>query len=305
VLVRISIFFFTSTALVALLPLVARGLEGGGAGTFTLLLACMGSGAIVATWFLPQLRRELSRDALVLSGAALQSMAMLAIAFTTHIWVAVPAMLLAGAAWITTANTLSVSAQMGLPDWVRARGMSMYQMAIMGASASGAAVWGQVATIGNVHLSVASAALAGVLAMALVNRLMPGQGMVEDLTPSNVFKTPQADEPPAHGHVMVMVEYRIDPVRAVAFRKLMQESRRSRLRHGALSWELLQDINDPGRFVEMIEDESWTDHLRRFDRVTTADVALRDRKLAFHIGESPPLVTRSVMETTKKAAEGN
>ncbi|MEY4884039.1 MAG: hypothetical protein RIS34_1893 [Pseudomonadota bacterium] len=302
VLVRISIFFFTSTALIALLPLVARGLDGGGAGTFTLLLASMGSGAIVATAFLPQLRRQLSRDALVLGGTTLQSVAMLAIAFTPHIWVAVPAMLLAGAAWITTANTLSVSAQMGLPDWVRARGMSMYQMAIMGASASGAAVWGQVATLSNVHLSVICAALTGLLTMALVNRLMPGQGMVEDITPSTLFKVPQADAPPAHGHVMVLIEYRIDPARAAAFRTLMQESRRSRLRHGALSWELLQDINEPGRFVEMIEDESWTDHLRRFDRVTTADVALRDRKLAFHIGESPPLVTRSVMETTVKAA---
>ena len=301
VLVRISIFFFTSTGLIALLPLVARGLHGGGAGTFTLLLAAMGSGAIVATAFLPRLRRQHSRDTLVLGGAALQSSAMLVIAFTPYTWVAVPAMLFAGAAWITTANSLSVSAQMGLPDWVRARGMSMYQMAIMGASASGAAVWGQIATVSSVQTSVVLAALAGVSAMALVNHLRPGQGMVEDLTPSTVFKVPQAAEPPAQGHVMVMIEYRIDPTRAAAFRTLMQESRRSRLRHGALSWELLQDINEPGRFVEMMEDASWTDHLRRFDRVTAADVALRDRKLAFHIGESPPLVTRSVMETTLKS----
>ena len=300
VLARIFIFFFTSTALIALLPLVARGLHGGGAGTFTLLLASMGSGAIVATGFLPRLRRLLARDALVLSGAAVQSVAMLIIALTTEIWIAVPAMLFAGAAWITTANTLSVSAQMGLPDWVRARGMSMYQMAIMGASATGAAVWGQVATLGSVHLSVLIAAVTGVLAMALINRVMPGQGMVEDLTPSNGFKLPQVEVPPGHGHVMAMVEYRIDPARAQEFRTLMQESRRSRLRHGALSWELLQDINEPGRFVEMIEDGSWTDHLRRFDRVTAADVALRDRKLTFHLGDSAPVVTRSVMEMTRK-----
>jgi len=175
----------------------------------------------------------------------------------------------------------------------------MYQMAIMGAGATGAAVWGQVATLSSVSISVTLAALTGVLTMALVNRLMPGQGMVEDLTPSTQFKMPQADEPPAHGHVMVTIEYRIDPARAAEFRALMQESRRSRLGHGALSWELLQDINEPGRFVEMIEDESWTDHLRRFDRVTAADVALRDRKLAFHRGESPPLVSRSVMESTR------
>ncbi len=301
VLVRISIFFFSSTALTALLPLVARGLQGGGAGTFTLLLACMGAGAIVATMFLPQLRRRLAGNALVLCGAAVQSVAMLVIAFSPYIWLAVPAMLCAGAAWITTANSLSVSAQMGLPNWVRARGMSMYQMAIMGASALGAAVWGQVATVASVQTSLVLGALVGVGAMLLANRLMPGQGMVEDLTPSNVFKVPEATTPPAQGHVMAMIEYRIEPARADEFRELMQESRRSRMRHGALSWELLQDINEPGRFVEMVEDASWTEHLRRFDRVTAADVALRDRKLAFHLGESPPLVTRSLMQTTVKA----
>jgi MFS family permease len=300
VLVRISIFFFSSTALTALLPLVARGLHGGGAGTFTLLLACMGAGAIVATMFLPQMRRRLAGNELALCGAAVQSVAMLVIAFTPYIWLAVPAMLCAGAAWITTANSLSVSAQMGLPNWVRARGMSMYQMAIMGASALGAAVWGQVATVGSVQTSLIAGALVGIGAMALANRLMPGQGMVEDLTPSNVFKVPQADAPPTQGHVMAMIEYRIEPARADEFKELMQESRRSRMRHGALSWELLQDINEPGRFVEMIEDASWTEHLRRFDRVTAADVALRDRKLAFHLGESPPLVTRSLMQTTVK-----
>jgi quinol monooxygenase YgiN len=172
----------------------------------------------------------------------------------------------------------------------------------MGASAIGAAVWGQVATVGSVPISLIAAAITGTLAMALANRAMPAQGMVEDLTPSTVFKVPQADAPPANGHVMLMIEYLIDPARADEFRTLMDESRRSRLRHGALSWELLHDINAPGRFVEMIEDESWTDHLRRFDRVTSADVALRDRKLAFHMAESPPVVTRSIMQTTVKSA---
>ena len=264
------------------------------------MLASMGAGAIVSTAFLPQLRRALPRDTLVLGGAAVQSVAMLVMAFTTHSGVAVLAMLFAGAAWITTANTLSVSAQMGLPDWVRARGMSMYQMAIMGSSAAGAAVWGQVATVADVQVSLIVGACTGFLAMALTNRLMRGQGMVEDLTPSNAFNIPQADEPPKHGNVMIMIEYRIDPARAAEFRTLMIEGRRSRLSHGALSWELLHDINEPSRFVEMIVDESWNDHLRRFDRVTTADVALRDRKLAFHLGESPPVVTRSLMETTVK-----
>jgi MFS family permease len=298
VLARISLFFLHSTALLALLPLVARSLKGGGAGTFTLLLASMGAGAIVATMFLPQLRRTYGRDALVLRGSLLQSAAMVAVAFAPDAWVAVPAMFAAGMAWITTANTLSVSAQMGLPDWVRARGMSMYQMAIMGASALGAALWGQVATLASVPLALCVAAATGVISIVATNRWMPHQAIEEDLTPARYFQPPEADEPPATGHVMVTIEYRIDPARADEFRALMLESRRSRLSHGALSWELLRDLGEPGRFVEQIVDPSWNDHLRRFERITAADAALRERKLAFHIGESPPVVTRSVMEST-------
>ena len=41
-----------------------------------------------------------------------------------------------GAAWISAANSLTVSAQLALPDWVRARGMSIYQMALMGSTAA-------------------------------------------------------------------------------------------------------------------------------------------------------------------------
>jgi aryl-alcohol dehydrogenase-like predicted oxidoreductase len=88
------------------------------------------------------------------------------------------------------------------------------------------------------------------------------------------------------------IEYLIDPARAAAFVELMQDSRRSRLRQGALGWELLHDMGQPGRYLEQIVDESWTEHLRRFDRITAADVALRDRKLAFHVAEGPPVVTR-------------
>jgi hypothetical protein len=97
---------------------------------------------------------------------------------------------------------------------------------------------------------------------------------------------------------MATIEFVIDPERAPEFRALMRESRRSRLRHGALSWELLHDLNNPGRFVEVVIDESWIEHLRRFDRVTSADVALQKRKLEFHIGGSPPVVSRFLREST-------
>lgn len=298
VLTRVALFFLHSTALLALLPLLARNLRGGGAGTFTLLLAAMGSGAIVAVLFLPRLRQALVRDQLVLRGTMLQSGATAVMAVAPNAWVAVPAMFLGGMAWITVANSLSVSAQLALPDWVRARGMSMYQMAIMGASAFGAALWGQVAELTSLYISLGIAAATGTLCMlAALRYVTDGAGEEDDTSPAQQgwAAGPPKSAPGEEGRVVITVEYLIDPARAAAFLIVMHQTRRTRLSQGAIGWELLHDITEPGRYVEQIVDESWTEHLRRFHRATAADIALRERRLAFHQGESLPVVTRYIV----------
>lgn len=296
VLVRIALFFLHSTALLALLPLVARGMPGGTAGTFTMLLASMGAGAIVAALLMPRIRDWLPLQPRVLVGTVVQAVAALAVAFAPNMWLAVPGMVFGGMAWITVANSLTVAAQMSLPDWVRARGMSIYQMALMGATAAGAALWGQVATWTSIQAALAISSLTSVLTMVLAQRMVIERGTEEELTPSRVLKVPEMTEPPRAGRIQLRVEYRIDPARAQDFLALMEESRRSRLRQGALDWQLLHDLYEPGRYVEQIIDASWTEHLRRFDRISAADVALRDKRLAFHIGEEPPRVTRFLIE---------
>ena len=295
VLLRTICFFFQTTAIMALMPLVAQRLHSGdegGASTFTLLLASMGAGAIIGATLLPRLRQALPREKLILTGVSAQALATITVALAPHLAVAVAAMLLAGIALISTANTLGVAAQMSLPNWVRARGMSIYQMSIMGGTALGAALWGQVASITSVSTSLIVAALSGVVAMMLVQRLSSDRQIEEDLSPSKAFKAPEATMAPEAGRVVVTIEYIIQPAQTEEFRQLMQESRRSRMRQGALGWTLLHSMSQPERFVEQIIDESWTEHLRRFDRVTAYDVSLRDRKLAFHVGEGPPRVAR-------------
>ena len=295
-LAQVALFFLHSSALLALLPLIARNLDTGGAGTFTLLLASMGAGAIGAALCMSRLRQWLPGKSLVLRATLLQSVATGVVAIAPNAWVATLAMAVNGMAWITCANVLSVSAQLALPDWVRARGMSMYQMAIMGGSALGAAVWGQTATVTSVPTALFVAALSGSACMFLAQRWVVDNSLEEDLTPSHAFKAPVADAPPGDGHVVVTIAYVIDPLRAKDFKALMQESRRSRLRQGAIGWELLRDMGKPGHYQEQIIDHSWTEHLRRFDRVTASDVALRDRKLAFHVSDEPPVITRCVVD---------
>ncbi len=296
VLARTVSYFLQATAVMALLPLTAQRLHGpdaaGGANTFTLLLASMGAGAIIGALFLPRLRQAFSKDRLVLLGACAQAFSTLMVAYAPNIYVAVPAMFLGGLALISTANTLGVSAQMALPNWVRARGMSIYQMSIMGGTAAGAAIWGQIASLADVRTSLTVAAVFGVASMVIVQRLISDRQIEEDLSPSKAFKRPEVDIPPEAGRVVVTIEYLIKADQVDEFKALMQDSRRSRMRQGALGWHLLHSMSHPERFIEQIIDESWTEHLRRFDRVTADDVALRDRKLAFHQGKEPPVVRR-------------
>jgi len=254
VLTRVSIFFLHSTALLALLPLLARGLAGGDAGTFTLLLASMGAGAIVAVLVLPRLRQAHGRDDLVVGGAVVQSGATAVMAFAPSAWIAVPAMVAGGMAWITVANSLAVSAQMSLPNWVRARAMASYQMAIMGASALGAALWGQVATVGTIQTALLSAAAGGVLFMLMAVRFVTDSADEEaDMSPARAGWAAQPrGAPQASGRVITTVEYLIDPLRAEAFVRMMQDTRRARLSQGVIGWELLNDTDEPARITRYV-----------------------------------------------------
>ncbi len=296
VLVRISLFFLNTTALMALMPLIAQSMPGGGAGAFTLLLSSMGVGAIASVLFMPRIRLLVPMHWMIFGGAVMHAVGSLVTAFSTSLWTAMPAMALCGIAWITVANSHTVIAQMALPDWVRARGMSIYQMAIMGSTAVGAALWGQVATWTGIHTAVAVATCLSVLLMGLAQRLMPDRGTEEDLTPSNIFTVPDIPAPDPALRLQTRIEYLIDPARAPAFLRIMEKSRRARLSQGALDWQLLHDVSEPGRYIEQIIDESWTEHLRRFDRLTASDAALRERRLAFHRSEEAPRVTRYLIK---------
>lgn len=302
ILLQVALFFLQATALLGLLPLVAKGMQGGDAGTFTLLLASMGAGAIAAAMFLPRLRRALRSDALVAWGTVLQAVAMLVVSVAPGVSVAAPAMMVAGAAWLTVANTLMVSAQMALPDWVRARGMSIFQMALMGSSAAGAALWGLVATWTDVRTSLIGAAAFGLACVLLTRRFLPKPGADEDLTPTQ-FARPagtEIDLDLREGPVLVTIDYLIDPARTDEFLQVMQESRRNRLLHGMLSWGLFRDAADSRRFIEHYVDESWVEHLRHFERMTAFDVALRERRLSFHVGDKPPLVSRYIAQALRR-----
>jgi MFS family permease len=298
VLVRIFFFFLHSSALLALLPLVARDLHGAGPGTYTLMLACIGGGAVVAALYFPRWRQRFNRDHFVIGGTLAHALMSVVVVFAPNLWIALPAIAVLGMAWISTANSLTLAAQVALPNWVRARGMAVYQMALMGGAAAGSLLWGQVAGFSSVAIAVTAAAVVGPVLWLLTRRLTVEGGADPDFSlvrPASVPHTSievGADE----GPVMVTVEYQVDAADADAFAEVMRKTRRARLRQGALSWGLFRDTNAPGRYIEYFVDESWVEHLRRLERFTAADAGLREQRLAFHRGAQPPEVRRFVAE---------
>ena len=302
-LLRAFMFFSQSTALIALLPLIARQMPGGSANTYTILLASMGAGAIASAAMIPRWRRKYSAERVVHVGSMVQAVFMVVVVFSPTLWISAPAMFLSGIAWLTAANTISVAAQLSLPDWVRARAMSTFQMAIMGGGAVGAAVWGKVASLASLQVGITAAALTGTLLLWLTRHLELGHTPAEDLQPHSPRKIPIPGwaVDPRDGPVMTTIEYRIDPAKADEFRLVMRETGRRRLSRGALSWELFRDTSDPGRFVEYMIDESWIEHVRHFDRLTYSDELLRDRRLSFHIDKGGPVVTRAIADSMDRS----
>jgi len=298
-MLRIGLFMLQVSGMMSLLPLLAKQLPGGGAGTFSALLGATGVGAVAMVVYMGRLRERIGRDRAVSTGCMLHAAAATGAAFAPNVWVALPCMVAAGAAVILTANSITVAAQLTLPDWVRARGMAVYQMALMGGAAAGAAFWGHVAVGLDVRGTVLAAAAFGVLTVLATHRLSLESVNPDDQRPAPVRSLPD----PAisidanDGPVMVTIEYQIDPARAIDFAAVMQLTRQARLRQGALSWGLFRDAAAPGRYVEYFVDETWVEHQRRLERFTAGDAGLRERRMAFHVGDQAPVVRRFVGET--------
>src|SRR5580658_5819861 len=131
-LMRAAGFFLFASAYWALLPLVAREQIVGGPGLYGVLLGVIGIGAVSGAFLLPWLKAKLGPDWLMAAGALGQALAMVLYGLAREPAMALAASALAGASWIASLATLSVSAQVALPDWVRGRGLALYTTVFFG-----------------------------------------------------------------------------------------------------------------------------------------------------------------------------
>jgi MFS family permease len=261
----------------------------------------LGLGAIIAGSQLPRLRKYVKPTDLISYGLFILAFTSVGVVVAPNIWLASFLMLICGAAWISIANSLTTSAQLTLPGWVRARGMSIYQMGLMGGSAAGAAVWGKLADEFDVVISIVLSSIFGLIVLFFLRQFRIDHHPLEDFTPVCPIERPHpiADVDLHAGPIVISIEYQTLPEKAEEFKKLMAKTRKSRLKQGALSWSLFEDTEHRGRFVEEFVFETWADYLRRFDRFTTEDLKMQEERHSFHILEHPPKITRRVAAAIK------
>jgi predicted MFS family arabinose efflux permease len=125
-LIRAVGFFLFASAYWALLPLVARNQIGGGPELYGVLLGGIGIGALIGAYLLPWLRDRLGPDWLVAGGTLGTALSLVLYGLAREPVAALIASLVAGVSWICAISTLNVSAQVALPEWVRARGLALF-----------------------------------------------------------------------------------------------------------------------------------------------------------------------------------
>ncbi len=301
VLVRSATFALFGASLWGLLPVAARERFETGPLGYGVLLAAMGTGAVLGAIALVHFRRRVSPERSTRIAWLAYAAALATLGASSSLGLAIVACFFAGAAWTNVLSTLSISVQVLLPAWVRARGLAASLTAVFGGMAFGSIGWGIVAQrIGLTEaFELAAAGLVVSLLPALGHRLPTGDG--PDLAPSNHVRVPDYGGAidGAEGPVLVLVEYDVAPADAKAFRRAARHLRPMRLRSGAIAWDLYRDPERPGRFVETFVDHSWDDHLRYHERITEADRRIQQQVLAFHRGETPPRVTHLVSTASR------
>ncbi|MBE1283441.1 MAG: MFS transporter [Rhodobacteraceae bacterium] len=293
-LVRAAAFFLFASAYWAMLPLIARNMPQGGAELYGLLLTLVGAGAVTGALALPKLRGGASADQVVAAGTAGTAVALVLLALAENSVLAMVAAFVGGFSWIAVLTTFHVSAQLALPNWVRARGMAIFLMVFFGSMALGAAIWGQVAQASGIPMALGLAAAGLVLGLFFTRKARLGQGEELDLSPAMLWPAaPDLDLDTGHSAdraARVQVEYHIRPEDRAEFVRSLQAWSAQRYRDGAFKWSLIQSVENPEIWIESFEVASWNEHLAQHDRLTVSDSVEQARIKKFDTRSSGPVV---------------
>jgi MFS family permease len=288
ILLDATLFLVPASALWALLPLIASQRLGQGAAGYGLLLAALGVGAIIGALVLGRVRARLSVNGLLVASGFVFAAVLAVVVLVGNQFLILFVLLLAGVAWVAVLSTINAELQLFLPAWVRARGLSIYQMVLFGSQALAALLWGVLASLLGLlpTFLLAGAVMAGA---ALTMRLRPlVDTSAMDRSTVSYWPEPSlvVDLDPASGPVVVKTVYTIATQHEKRFLKAMADVRLLRLRTGATQWGLYRDGETAHQFIELFVVASWDEHLRQHgERLTGSSRQVQERATAL---SAPP-----------------
>jgi MFS family permease len=279
VLLRSGVGMFFASALLALLPSVAHGVNQSPLG-YGLLLGCFGLGAVLGALVLQKARARWSAETVVSCGVLVFGLGTMAAGLLHRLPALGASMLIAGAAWIVFISLFNVIILNLAPDWVRTRVLAMSMLVFQGAMAGGSAGWGALAARTGIHAALMWAG-AGIIATTVLGLFFKLPDATADLTPWTHWRTPnlldQNSTIADSGPILVTVEYDVEPQREEAFLQAMHRYERIRRRDGAYQWGIFRDLASPTRYLETFLVDSWAEHLRQHERLTHADREVTER----------------------------
>lgn len=276
-LVQLVLFGIPSSALWALISLVAYDSLAMDSSGFGVLMALVGSGAVLAAFTLGGLRRRLRVRSFAALGAATYGAALLVLATSSSALVVGVAVFFAGAAWVSVQSTWMSMGHQFFPDWIRPRLIAVILLAFQGTQAVGALLWGSLTD--SLGLPGALAIAAGLLAVSALSLRFVGLGAESGIEPVLLSGAPPiVVEEDSRGTVEVRYRYEVDDDHVAEFETAMRHLRRSRLRLGGWAWSLDRDEGRTGEYVESYRVASTAVFAEQeHSRLTVPEERLRER----------------------------
>ena len=282
-IIRAGLFTLCSSALLSLLPLLAKHDLGLGSTGYGLLLGSFGMGAIACgIVILPRLRPKTSVESLIAISIVLLAIVTFTMGYVQNFGILCMVMALGGAAYITIISKFYTIGIKSAPRWIGARVLAIYLLILNGGFAIGSVLWGTVANLFGISITLSVTSLA--LGATIIAKKRYSSNLLDDLdfTPaSDHWSLPalySVDDSQKENQALITIEYnKIDPKLSNEFEQNVRELGRMLRSEGMAYWELFQDPTDNSHYIEIRIADTWTDHMRQHEYVTKNVQAMENR----------------------------
>jgi hypothetical protein len=293
VLLRGFAFGLSASAILALLPLVARDLVKGGPLTYGIMLGAFGLGAVIGALNVSMVRRKFEAELSVRISSLVMGVAVAVAALSPWSVLTAFALVVAGVVWMLAIALFNIGVQLSAPRWVAGRALAAFQASIAGGIALGSWAWGHVANnVGVGETLLISGAV--MFASPLIGLWLPMPLVATAADDADALADPEVhlQLSARSGPIVIEIEYRVAQTGAREFHNLMQKVQLSRQRNGAYGWSIARDIADPELWTERYHCPTWLDYLRQRNRPTASERALTLSAQEFHMGPEPVRIRR-------------